>query len=76
MATRGGSCRPLIDSLQSQASSLAYASDSGIRDAAHSAPTPSDSCAFLMPFILILFFCTPTGLQACQHMHMMPAVQP
>ena len=45
MATRGGSCRPLIDSLQSQAGDLQYASDSGIRDAARSAPTPSDSCA-------------------------------
>ena len=54
MATRGGSCRPLIDALQSQTGSLAYASDSGLRSAANSAPTPSDSCAFRVALPLLL----------------------
>ncbi len=45
MATSSGTCRPLVDALQPQASSLVSANDARIRDAARSAPTPSDECA-------------------------------
>ncbi|KAK9838488.1 hypothetical protein WJX81_002562 [Elliptochloris bilobata] len=44
MATNSGTCRTLIDSLQGQVNGLVSASDSRIRDAARSAPTPSDAC--------------------------------
>jgi len=49
MATSSGTCRPLVDALQPQAGELVSAGDDRIRQAARSAPTPTDACASALP---------------------------